>query len=284
MVKQVCFLMFSMVIITQLIPFMEALECEAGKYKVDGQCCPPCHAGFRLNMSCDIRKPTMCVLCNPGTYTARQNVMKECLQCKVCDPALGLVTRRECSPTSDTVCSCAPGFFCRNMRDDDCQKCMVHRVCNPGQYVKSRGTKRNNTICEKCPAGTFSPNGTLHYCLPWTNCSTQGLSEEKPGTDTTDALCSSQSNLGYKSIPICITGIMHVICIVVTTGVIDIIGIMCTIVMVIYCFYDIGGTEEPLFINLFSRVKLGTGHPQGQPSPVLQEPKAVAGRSKPQHP
>ncbi|XP_043854309.1 tumor necrosis factor receptor superfamily member 14-like [Dromiciops gliroides] len=119
--------MFRMLMITQPICFMQALECLAGEYEVDGQCCPTCH------------------------------------------PAFGFLTRRECSSTSNTVCGCAPGYFCTEMKDDDCQKCVVHRVCNPGQYVKSRGTERKNTICERCPAGTFNSNGTLGHCLPWTN-------------------------------------------------------------------------------------------------------------------
>ncbi|XP_043846834.1 tumor necrosis factor receptor superfamily member 14-like [Dromiciops gliroides] len=209
--------MFSLIMIPQLIPCTEALECEAGKNEIDGKCCPPCHAGFRLNKSCNIWRPTMCVLCSPGTYTTQQNVMKECLQCKVCDPEFGLVTKRECSSTSNTVCSCSPGYFCADMKDDNCDMCVASPNLQPWSYVKSRGTEKNNTICEKCPAGTFSHNGTHHYCLPWTNCTAQGLFEEKPGMDTTDAVCSPQSNpqhIKYKStiiIPIIIIAIIAII-------------------------------------------------------------------------
>ncbi|XP_027731574.1 tumor necrosis factor receptor superfamily member 14-like isoform X2 [Vombatus ursinus] len=150
------------------MPFKEAQECMVGEYKVDGQCCPTCHPGYRVQETCSIITGTTCVPCDPGTYTAHQSGLKECLQCKVCDPAFGLVTRRACSPTSDTVCGCSSGYFCSNMKDDDCEMCVAHRVCTPGQYMKSRGTERNNTICEECQAGTFSPNGTLGQCLPWT--------------------------------------------------------------------------------------------------------------------
>ncbi|XP_043849798.1 tumor necrosis factor receptor superfamily member 14-like [Dromiciops gliroides] len=186
--------MFIMFIITQLIPFMEALKCMAGESEVDGQCCPTCPPGFRVHEPCRTVRGITCVPCEPGTYTAQQSVLKKCLQCKVCDPALGFLTRKECSSTSNTVCSCSPGYFCASMKDDDCEMCIAHRDCSLGQYVKSRGTQRKNTICERCPAGTFSPSRPLHYCLSWTNCRAQGLSEEKPGTDTTDALCSLHSN------------------------------------------------------------------------------------------
>ncbi|XP_036598499.1 tumor necrosis factor receptor superfamily member 14-like isoform X2 [Trichosurus vulpecula] len=126
--------------------------------------------------------------CMMGEY----EVDEKC--CYPCDPESGFMTRWECSSTSNTVCGCSPGHFCANMKDDDCETCVRHRVCDPGQYMKSRGTERNNTNCEKCQAGTFSPNGTLGQCLPWTNCTAQGLFEEKPGTDTKDELCSPYSN------------------------------------------------------------------------------------------
>ncbi|XP_043849794.1 LOW QUALITY PROTEIN: tumor necrosis factor receptor superfamily member 14-like [Dromiciops gliroides] len=191
-----------MLLFMYLIFLEDALECKAGKYKVDGQCCSPCHAGFKVNETCNMMGITICVPCDPETYTSQHSGLKECLQCKVCHPEFGLVTRRKCSSTTNTVCSCSAGYFCTDMKYDDCQKCVAHQVCSPGQYVKSRGTEINNTICEKCPVGTFSPYGTLNQCLPWTNCTAQGLFEEKPGMDTTDAVCSPQSNpqhIKYKS-------------------------------------------------------------------------------------
>ncbi|XP_036602406.1 tumor necrosis factor receptor superfamily member 14-like isoform X5 [Trichosurus vulpecula] len=156
------------IIMTRLIPYKEALECMVGEYEVDGQCCPICHAGYRVHETCTIMTGTTCVACDPGTYTAHQSGLKECLQCKVCDPEFGFMTIKECSSTSNTVCDCSPGYFCADMKGDDCELCVHHQVCTPGQYVKSRGTKRKNTICETCPEETFSFNGTLRQCLLWT--------------------------------------------------------------------------------------------------------------------
>ncbi|XP_074162601.1 tumor necrosis factor receptor superfamily member 4-like isoform X2 [Sminthopsis crassicaudata] len=119
--------------------------------------------------------------------------------CRPCHAELGLVIRRECSSTSNTVCGCSPGYFCTDMKGDDCELCVPHRVCSPGQYVKARGTERNNTICEECQAGTFSTNGTLDRCLPWTNCTAQGLYEARPGTAITDAQCSQDSHHQNKN-------------------------------------------------------------------------------------
>ncbi|XP_051844715.1 tumor necrosis factor receptor superfamily member 14-like isoform X4 [Antechinus flavipes] len=149
--------------------------------------------GYKVSGTCNTMEGTFCISCGPGTFTTCKHVLKKCLLCKVCDSELSLVTRRECSSTSNTVCGCSPRYFCTDMKDDDCELCAPHRVCSPGQYVKAKGTERNNTICEKCQAGTFSTNGSLDQCLPWTNCTAQGLYEERPGTAITDAQCSADS-------------------------------------------------------------------------------------------
>ncbi|XP_068935529.1 tumor necrosis factor receptor superfamily member 14-like isoform X1 [Petaurus breviceps papuanus] len=188
------------IITTQLILFKEVVLCMMGQYDVDGECCYPCHAGYRINGTCSIMTGTTCVPCDPGTYTVHQSGLKECLQCNFCDSEFGFMTRRECSSISNTVCGCSPGHYCNEMKDDDCKLCLPHRVCAPGQYVKSQGTEGSNTICEDCQKGMFSPNGSLGHCLLWTNCTAQGLFEEKPGTDTRDALCSTHSNLQLRLI------------------------------------------------------------------------------------
>ncbi|XP_074074782.1 tumor necrosis factor receptor superfamily member 14-like [Macrotis lagotis] len=100
------------------------------------------------------------------------------LCCFPCDTELGFMTKWECTHTSNTTCGCSPNYFCAYMKDDDCKKC--EPLCHPGQYVKSLGTDRNDTICEKCLEGTFSPKGNLDQCLPWTKIFTSSLSETGP--------------------------------------------------------------------------------------------------------
>uniref|UniRef100_A0A7N4P806 TNFR-Cys domain-containing protein n=2 Tax=Sarcophilus harrisii TaxID=9305 RepID=A0A7N4P806_SARHA len=171
-----------------------------------------------------MKEGTFCIPCDPGTYITHKHVLKKCLPCKVCDTEFGLVTRRECSSTSNTMCGCSPGYFCIDMKDDDCELCAPHQVCNPGQYVKSKGTERKNTICENCQAGTFSMNGTLNFCLPWTNCTAQGLYKERPGTAITDARCSQDShyqNIYFFSNPVIIS--------------ISIFFIIMTIILILRC-------------------------------------------------
>ncbi|XP_019660577.1 tumor necrosis factor receptor superfamily member 14 isoform X2 [Ailuropoda melanoleuca] len=145
--------------------------CKEEEYPVGSECCPKC---------------------SPGTYTAHLNGLSECLQCRVCDPALGLVTRQKCSRTENTVCVCDQGHFCISEDGDDCAECRPHTLCRPGQRVRARGTERQDRVCEDCPPGTFSPSGTLEECQPWTTCSGPFQTEAEPGTSSSDITCSSR--------------------------------------------------------------------------------------------
>lgn len=52
---------------------------------------------------------------------------------------MGLVTRRKCSSTQDTVCDCIQGHFCKAQEGDHCVLCEPHSTCLAGQRVKERG-------------------------------------------------------------------------------------------------------------------------------------------------
>lgn len=165
--------------------------CKEDEYPVGAECCPKCSPGYRVHKPCGKDTGTFCVPCALGTYTAHLNGLSECLQCRVCDPAMGLVTRTECSGAENTVCSCNQGHFCVVEEGDECAECRPHSVCRPGQQVQEEGTEWQDTRCADCPPGTFSPNGTLVECQPWTKCSGLFQTESKPGTKSTDAACFS---------------------------------------------------------------------------------------------
>ncbi|XP_008706001.1 tumor necrosis factor receptor superfamily member 14 isoform X1 [Ursus maritimus] len=166
--------------------------CKEEEYPVGSECCPKCSPGYRVKEACGELTGTLCVPCDPGTYTAHLNGLSECLQCRVCDPALGLVTRQKCSRTENTVCVCDQGHFCISEDGDDCAECRPHTLCRPGQRVRARGTERQDRVCEDCPSGTFSPSGTLEECQPWTTCSGPFQTEAEPGTSSSDITCSSR--------------------------------------------------------------------------------------------
>ncbi|XP_027621229.1 tumor necrosis factor receptor superfamily member 14 isoform X3 [Tupaia chinensis] len=143
--------------------------CTEEEYPVGAQCCPKCSPGYHVKYTCGELTGTVCVPCHPGTYTTHHNGLSECLQCRVCEPAMGLVTRRNCSSTENTVCGCSQGHFCDVRDGDHCIVCRPLTVCRPGQRVLERGTESQDTMCQDCPPGTFSLNGTQEECQPWTS-------------------------------------------------------------------------------------------------------------------
>ncbi|XP_070461115.1 tumor necrosis factor receptor superfamily member 14-like isoform X1 [Equus przewalskii] len=167
-------------------------QCKEEEYPVGTECCPKCSPGYRVKQACGELTGTVCVPCAPRTFSAHLNGLSKCLPCRPCDPAMGLVIRRDCSSTENTECGCDQGHFCVSEKGDDCVECQPHTTCRPGQRVQERGTERQDTVCEDCQPGTFSPNGTLGECRPWTKCSGLFEMEVEPGTSSTDVTCSSQ--------------------------------------------------------------------------------------------
>ncbi|KAG3281960.1 TNF receptor superfamily member 14 [Ictidomys tridecemlineatus] len=90
----------------------------------------------------------------------------------------------------DTVCGCRQGYFCEAEDRDHCIMCLPHTICHPGQRVQRRGTDSQDTVCANCSLGTFSPNGTLEQCLPWTTCRGPFAVEAERGTSSRDVSCS----------------------------------------------------------------------------------------------
>ncbi|XP_021539039.1 tumor necrosis factor receptor superfamily member 14 isoform X1 [Neomonachus schauinslandi] len=165
--------------------------CKEEEYPVGSECCPKCSPGYRVKEACGELTGTLCVPCDPGTYTAHLNGLSECLQCRVCDPAMGLVTRQKCSRKENTVCVCDQGHFCISEDGDDCAECRPHTPCQPGQRVRARGTEWHDRMCEDCPPGTFSASGALEECQPWSTCSGPFQTQSDPGTSSSDVTCSS---------------------------------------------------------------------------------------------
>ncbi|KAL2773463.1 tumor necrosis factor receptor superfamily member 14 isoform 2 precursor, partial [Daubentonia madagascariensis] len=141
-------------------------SCKEEEYPVGTECCPKCSPGYHVRQACGELTGTVCVPCPPRTYTAHHNGLSECLPCRVCEPAMGLVIRQNCSRTENTLCGCSRGHFCED--GDHCAACRPHTLCRPGQRVQERGTERQDTVCQDCPPGTFSPSGSLEECQPWT--------------------------------------------------------------------------------------------------------------------
>ncbi|EGI64877.1 PREDICTED: uncharacterized protein LOC105146651 [Acromyrmex echinatior] len=62
--------------------------------------------------------------------------------------------------------------------------------CGPGWGVISRCARGRDTVCERCPSGTYSPHHSTQPCWNCARCG-PGLYEAHPCTSRTDTVCDS---------------------------------------------------------------------------------------------
>ncbi|XP_042286825.1 tumor necrosis factor receptor superfamily member 14-like [Thunnus maccoyii] len=168
-----------------------SLTCHSAEYQTAGGCCPRCLAGGRVKTDCTEFRTTSCLPCTDGTYMNQSTGRKQCYTCANCDAGSGLQIKTSCTSTSNTVCQPLEGFYCMDSTEDGCVKALKHTSCQPGQYIRQKGTALRDTECTDCSDGTFS-DGTFTSCQPHTQCESPKLQLIKPGTDSADAECGKQ--------------------------------------------------------------------------------------------
>ncbi|XP_026107811.1 tumor necrosis factor receptor superfamily member 14-like [Carassius auratus] len=173
--------------------------CNNAEYEINGECCPMCDPGKRVHKHCDEFTSTTCDSCPIRTYTHIPNGLTECLPCSVCDTSNGLTVKQACTLKSDTVCGPLPGYYCIDSLYN-CKRAKKHSSCSPGQYINQTGTEFRDTVCEHCPAGSYS-NGT--FCILHTDCESLHKTTIREGTDTTDAECSDGASLLTVILSVC---------------------------------------------------------------------------------
>ncbi|XP_067465015.1 tumor necrosis factor receptor superfamily member 14-like isoform X2 [Thunnus thynnus] len=171
----------------------QILACHPAEYQIGEECCPRCSAGSRVKTDCTEFRSTSCLPCTDGTYMNHPTGLKYCLTCGNCDAGSGLQIKTSCTSTSNTVCQPLEGFYCMDSTEDGCVKALKHTSCQPGQYIRQKGTALRDTECTDCSDGTFS-DGTFTSCQPHTQCESLKLQLIKPGTASADAECGKQSS------------------------------------------------------------------------------------------
>ncbi|XP_047425495.1 tumor necrosis factor receptor superfamily member 14-like isoform X2 [Mugil cephalus] len=174
----------------------QTLTCRPEEYLIDNKCCSMCPPGNRVKTDCAAFRRTSCLPCMDETYMDRFTRHKQCFPCTNCNTGSGLKVKTSCTTTSDTVCEPLEGFFCTNVTKDQCAAAQKHKDCDPGQYIKEKGTSSSDTVCSDCSDGTFS-DGTLTSCLQHTQCESMNLQLITAGTSSADSVCGEQtSNVG----------------------------------------------------------------------------------------
>ncbi|XP_042286841.1 tumor necrosis factor receptor superfamily member 14-like isoform X1 [Thunnus maccoyii] len=173
----------------------QILACHPAEYQIGEECCPRCPAGSRVKTDCTKISSTSCLPCTDETYMNQPTGLKQCFICANCDAGSGLQIKTSCTSTSNTVCQPLEGFYCMDSTEDGCVKALKHTSCQPGQYIRQKGTNRTDTVCYNCQPGYFSQDGV--NCTAWTICSeTQVMVKE--GNQTNDVVCGSASRNRYS--------------------------------------------------------------------------------------
>ncbi|XP_026108978.1 tumor necrosis factor receptor superfamily member 14-like [Carassius auratus] len=198
-----------------LVLFMNIVLCMAAcnnaEYEINGECCPMCDSGKRVYKHCDEFTSTTCDSCRTGTYTHIPNGLTECLPCSVCDTSNGLREKQACTVTSDTVCGPLPGYYCIDSLYN-CKRAKKHSSCSPGQYINQTGTEFRDTVCDHCPAGSYS---NVTFCILHTDCESLDKTTIREGTDTTDAECSDRVSSSLLTVILSVCGVCCIVIIVI---------------------------------------------------------------------
>ncbi|KAK2850772.1 hypothetical protein Q5P01_007048 [Channa striata] len=186
----------SMTVTSVLILLMKlfsasSLPCDRGQYQSGDDCCSMCPAGRQVEKHCTKVRNTSCLPCTAGTFMNQPTARTQCYTCLRCNAGLSLKTT--CTTTSDAVCEPLEGFYCVFSKGDGCVRAHEHRSCQPGQSIRKKGTASSDTLCSRCPDGTFS-DGTLTLCRPHTQCELKNLRLIKAGNAAADAECGEKSS------------------------------------------------------------------------------------------
>ncbi|XP_041800989.1 tumor necrosis factor receptor superfamily member 14-like isoform X3 [Chelmon rostratus] len=171
----------------------QTLTCHRSEYMIGDECCPMCPLGSRVKTDCTEFRSTSCLPCSEGTFMNHPTGLKQCFACTSCAAGSGLKIKTSCAATSDTVCEPLEGFYCLDPTVEGCTTAQKHTRCQPGQYVRQKGTALTDTVCSDCTGETYS-DGTFPSCLPHRQCESENLQLIKPGTVSTDAECGEQSS------------------------------------------------------------------------------------------
>lgn len=168
--------------------------CHRAEYQIGQECCPMCPIGTRVNKHCSEIRSTSCLPCDGGTFMDEPTGMTECLRCRACATGVGLKVKSACSSISNAVCEPQDGHFCLRESEGNCEVTKQHKICEPGQFIRQKGSASADTECSPCAEGTFS-DGTLSKCQPHTQCEQMDKVTEKAGTSSSDARCGEKSNV-----------------------------------------------------------------------------------------
>uniref|UniRef100_A0A8D2JT71 TNF receptor superfamily member 11a n=1 Tax=Sciurus vulgaris TaxID=55149 RepID=A0A8D2JT71_SCIVU len=171
------------------VTFQVTSPCTSDRhYEHLGRCCSRCEPGKYMSSKCTTTSDSVCLPCGPDEYLDTWNEEDKCLLHKVCDTGKALVAVDPGNRTAPRRCACTAGYHW----SQDCECCRRNAECAPGFGAQHPLQLNMDTVCRPCHVGYFSDAfSSTDKCKPWTNCTILGKTEEHPGTEKSDVVCSS---------------------------------------------------------------------------------------------
>ncbi|KAK2897210.1 tumor necrosis factor receptor superfamily member 5 [Channa argus] len=174
------------------------------QYESGGACCMMCGPGTSMLPSGTCSNP-QCKDCEENEYQDKYTQEPKCLRQPYCDPNKNFEVTTHLSKKVQSTCLCRTGFHCSS---EACITCVQHTECGPGHEVVSKGNHTYDTVCRKCPEGTFSNNSVV--CQKWTKCGI-GYYIVKEGTAQSDIICEKSERIHVAVICVIFLGIFLLI-------------------------------------------------------------------------
>nr|XP_057901904.1 tumor necrosis factor receptor superfamily member 18 [Doryrhamphus excisus] len=174
-----------------------------------------CRPGTYLKELCTNTTQTVCEPCPHGSFSEKYNIFDKCAQCQSCQGD-HREQKESCSPTTNTKCSCSPGFLCI---DEVCSECQENN-CTAGQ--KAVKTDLMHYECkEACPDHEYWDVKT-NICRTRTQCRKEGFVEQFPGNGTHNSVCGRHDNdalyvnlsIGCALLSVIVLVILSIVCII----------------------------------------------------------------------
>ncbi|XP_038577817.1 tumor necrosis factor receptor superfamily member 5 isoform X1 [Micropterus salmoides] len=155
------------------------------QYEQGNQCCKMCGPGTSM-MSLGTCQEPQCKECGLNEYQETYTNKPKCERQPYCDPNKNFQENVKESKVKKSLCICQVGFHCSS---EACITCVPHTTCKPGYEAQSKGNHTHDTVCGKCPKGTFSNESSWYgFCKKWTECQ-NGYHIQQNGTDISDNIC-----------------------------------------------------------------------------------------------
>lgn len=168
-----------------VVVLVTGLDCREKAYDFNGQrCCSKCSPGYGMVSDCSHGNDTQCRPCLEGkTFSAPDWHTGKCQNCSECKKHSHV--KEPCTSSHDTICECDVDFFYSYLA----KECLLCNLCPIGYGAIIPCSGLQNSVCLKCPIGTYSDvKSATSPCKYCTKCTSRQV-EIQPCKDTDDTIC-----------------------------------------------------------------------------------------------